>query len=102
MENQVLNLKDKYKAHYGIKLSRNEKRRAIIELKIFEIEVETLINAFESDLFQDNLDDYNYLYKMYLENITKLCDWLNKYRFKIIQVDNYFFSETYKPLEFQN
>jgi len=100
MENQVLILKDKYKAHYGIKLSRTEKRRAILEFKIFEVEVEPLINEFETELFEDKTEkSYGDLYKNSLEKITKLYDWLNIHRFKVIEVDNYFFSKTYQPIE---
>lgn len=101
MEKQLITLKNPYKTKYGIKLSRNERRRAEIELKIFEKEVEPLIAEFEDDLFKDFAEeiDYKWLYSEYLERVTKLCNWLNKQQFRVIQADNYFFYETYRPLE---
>jgi hypothetical protein len=96
----IITLKNTYKLKYGIKLDRTERRRAKIELDHFAKEVEPIVFEFEKRLF-DEIRDMNYqpLYNEYLEKITKLCDFLNKVKYRVIAVDNYFFNETYKPLE---
>lgn len=99
MEKQLITLKNPYKAKFGIKLSRNERRLAEKEIKVFETRIEPIVSEFENELFDEFDETYNDLYSYYLDQITRICNWFNKYSFKIIQVDNYFFHETYKPLE---
>lgn len=103
MDKQLITLKNPYKAKFGISLSRNEKRRAKVEMDEFVLKIEPIVEEFEKDLFNTpDKVDYNFLYGLYLEKITKACDWFNKHRCKVIQVDNYFFHETHKPLESLN
>lgn len=100
MEGAIITLKNTYKLKYGIKLDRTERRRAEVELDHFTKEVEPIVFEFEEKLFDENMyPNYQPLYNEYLEKITKLCESLNKVKYRVIAVDNYFFNETYKPLE---
>lgn len=100
MENNTFTLKDKYKARLGIKLSRNEKRKAERELQHFKKEVEPFMVEFESQLFDDSIKrTYNEIYNSFLETIVLTCEQLNRFSFEIIQVNPYFFHHEYKPLE---
>lgn len=100
MEKQIFKLRNKEKQRLGIKLSRNEKRQAERELKHFHEQVEPFMVEFESQLFDDSIKrSYNDIYSSFLETIILTCEQLNRFEFKIIEVDPYFFHNEYKPLE---
>ena len=101
MEKQIITLKNPYNAKCGVKLSRSEKRKAEKELLHFQQHVEPYIEEFEGIVFDENHRlSYKQVYNRFLEGLVKVCDNLNKFKYKIIQVDTYFFQETYKPLEY--
>jgi len=100
MEKQIFTLKDQYKAKLGIKLSRNEKRKGEKELEYFQKEIEPFIFEFEQQIFDETSPfSYKKIYNSFLESMIATCEQLNRFKFKVIQVDTYFFQETYKPLE---
>jgi hypothetical protein len=81
------------------KSTRIERRRAKKELERLTEEVKPLEDEFIQLLFQDNFISYNSLYNDYHSRITSLIEWLNNIVFKSIEVDTYYFSDKYKPIE---
>lgn len=82
------------------KLSRSEARKAKREYDHFLKEVEPIEIEFCDELFDESPGfNYHSLYSHYLCKLNELVEYLNRYKYKIIEVDSHFFEKNYKPIE---
>ena len=87
----------KYKKSY--KRTRGEKRRMKIEIDHFVKNVEPIELEFIDEVLEENNLSYREIYLFYLEKLRRLCQFLNENKYKVIEVDAYFFVKKYKPIE---
>jgi hypothetical protein len=93
-----------YEGYYKVKyrpVNREQKRELGQEMvkvieNLLEIEASFLMWLFKAD----NDADYNLNYQEHLKMYEDRCLWLKqKYNFKWITIDTYYFENEYKPIE---
>lgn len=85
------------------RITRNQKRKAMIEHSRFIEKIEPMEVSFTENVLNDNMIiPYEEMYKLFLETIAIEIDEMNKHSFKIIWIDPYYFAKAYKPINDSN
>lgn len=84
----------------SLRISRNQKRLAVMEYEKFITRIEPLEVSFTENILTDITGmDYNAIYQLFLEEIASIIKIMNKSIFKIIYIDPYYFEQAYKPID---